>query len=308
MEDGFIDLALLQRFEEGLNPQEPEQSTVPAVLIGYGEISTIFRIGQAPLAYKRLPLFKSRAEAEAYARSCREYWRLLEETDLTLPEADIAVVDVPGRPTVVYIIQEMFPSGQIGHKLLHTLPERDLPMHIERIVMEISKVRRFNRLNGPALEAAMDGQISNWACIDNEDGPQIYYLDTSMPFFKKSGRVQFDPELFLQAAPGFLRWIFRLFFVKGVVERYFIPRQVFIDLAANLYKEQRPELVPVTVEIINRHFDDPSPLSVSEVEKYYRHDKFIWTLFLSLRRFDRWLTTRVFKGRYEFILPGRIER
>jgi len=44
------------------------------------------------------------------------------------------------------------------------------------------------------------------------------------------------------------------------------------------------------------------------VEKYYREDKFIWTLFLALRRMDRWLTTTIFRKRYEFILPGKIKR
>ncbi len=308
MDGVCIDLELLQRFEEGLNPQDLDQSPVRANLIGYGEISAIFQIGRESLVYKRLPLFKARVDAEVYARSCLEYWRLLEEAGLALPETETAVVEVTDRPTAVYIVQKIFPSERIGHKLLHTLPDRDLPGHIERIVVETSKIWRFNRLMRPASELALDGQISNWACLEGGSGPEIYYLDTSMPFFKKDGKVQFDPGLFLQAVPRFLRWIFRLLFVKDVVERYFIPRQVFIDLAANLYKEQRPDLAPIAVEIINRHIDDPTPLTVSDVEKYYRQDKFIWTLFLAMRRFDRWLTTKVFRGRYEFILPGKIER
>ena len=54
--------------------------------------------------------------------------------------------------------------------------------------------------------------------------------------------------------------------------------------------------------------DAMDPLTVGEVEKYYREDKFIWALFLFLRRLDRWLTTKLLRKRYEFILPGKIKR
>jgi hypothetical protein len=138
---------------------------------------------------------------------------------------------------------------------------------------------------------------------------QLYYIDTSTPLYRKDGQEQLDPELFLQSAPSFLRWIIRLLFLKDVMNRYYKPRQVYIDLAANLYKEQRPDLVTLTLDIINRHLsNDLEPLTAREVEKYYKEDKLIWTLFLAFRRLDRWLKTKVFRKRYEFILPGKIRR
>ena len=84
---------------------------------------------------------------------------------------------------------------------------------------------------------------------------------------------------------------------------------MYIDLAANLYKEQRPDLIPLTVTIINRQLGtDQKPLTVDEVDKYYREDKLIWSFYLSFRRIDRWLTTKIFRRRYEYILPGKIKR
>jgi hypothetical protein len=44
------------------------------------------------------------------------------------------------------------------------------------------------------------------------------------------------------------------------------------------------------------------------VKRYYTHDKLIWRAFLGLRKLDRWFTTRLAGRRYEFILPGRIQR
>ncbi len=82
-----------------------------------------------------------------------------------------------------------------------------------------------------------------------------------------------------------------------------------MDLAANLYKEQQPALIPLAVEIINTILSGSTkPLTEEEVARYYRQDKLIWTLYLAFRRLDRWFTTKLFRQRYEFILPGKIKR
>jgi hypothetical protein len=93
------------------------------------------------------------------------------------------------------------------------------------------------------------------------------------------------------------------------MNRYYNPRQVYMDLAANLYKEQRPDLIPLMVATINRYLTtDQKPLSEAEVASYYREDKLIWTLFLAFRRVDRWIKRCLLHRRYEFILPGKIKR
>jgi len=94
-----------------------------------------------------------------------------------------------------------------------------------------------------------------------------------------------------------------------VMDRYYNRRLVYLDLIANLYKEQRPDLIPIAIEIINNYLNaDEKPFNIEEIEKYYKEDKLIWTLFLAFRRFDKWLTTKILRRRYEFILPGKIKR
>ena len=66
-----IDVDLLQRFEAGIDPQHLERSDVPATLIGYGEISAIFRLGDAPVAYKRMPLFSDAGRGRGLRRHVR---------------------------------------------------------------------------------------------------------------------------------------------------------------------------------------------------------------------------------------------
>ena len=305
-----IDRNLLYQFEKELNPQDLENSPITATVLGFGEISTIFQIeDNASVAYKRMPLFSTQSSAERYARQYHEYCRLLEEAGLRLPDHETIIIQIPNRPVVIYIAQKQFPLEHFGHRLIHRLGPKDIRGLLEQIVFEIEKVWRFNHSLRPSLELALDGQISNWVRLKEGEGENIYYIDTSTPLYRKEGTEQLDPELLLQSAPSFLRWIIRLLFLEQVTNRYYDRRQVYMDFAANLYKEQRSDLVPLTIYIINGHLsDDLEPLTLREVAKYYREDRLIWTLFLAFRRVDRWLKIKLFRKRYDFILPGKIKR
>jgi len=310
-----VDEDLLTRFESGLDPARIEASQVPARLLGYGEISAIFQIsGDHQTAYKRMPLFSQRGGAEAYAARYHEYCALLTRSGLTLPESSTHIVAVPGHPVVLYIAQRRLPPERVAHKLLHTLEKEGVLELVDRIVTEIEKVWAFNRDRGPARELALDGQISNWVLMEEDGASRLYYLDTSTPLYRIDGEEQLDPKLLLQAAPSYLRWIFEQLFLDDVMTRYYDPRKVYTDLAANLYKEQRPDLIADTLQIINQQQgrqsrqDWPQPLTEKEIKRYYTEDKIIWSAFLNLRRFDRWVSTRLLRKRYEFILPGKIQR
>jgi len=300
---------LLDEFEKGLNPQKPAESKIPATIVGYGEISAIFAIeADKNHVYKRLPLFASRAAARHYQQMYLDYCSLLVKAGLCLPEHDSRIVAVPGRPAALYIAQKRLPAANFGHHLIHRLDpgaSLDLIAHATR---EIGKIWQFNSANLPEVELAIDGQLSNWV-RDPENSQTLCYIDTSTPLFRKQGVEQQDPELLLKSAPGFLRWIIRLFFLQDVMTRYYVPRLVFMDLIANLHKEQKSELIEPALERVNAHLPHgQTPLTKTEVDKYYREDKLIWVVFLGLRRLDRFFTTRLLRQRYEFILPGKIKR
>ena len=302
-----IDRTLVADFEAGLNPQALKKSRIPATILGYGEISIILQIGDnTDVAFKRMPLFSDREAAETYAGQFHEYCRYLGDAGLTLPHHETLVIEISDRPVVLYIAQERFPGGRFAHRLIHNMERAEATALLERAIMEIDKVWKFNASSHPALELAIDAQVSNWVVLENDE---ILYIDTSTPLYRKNKVEQMDPELFLQSAPVFLRWLIRWLFLKDVMNRYYDPRLVYMDLAANLYKEKCPELIPEAIRCINGYLPSgQQPLNPEEVEKYYKEDKLIWTLFLAFRRIDRWLTTRIFRKRYEFLLPGRIER
>jgi hypothetical protein len=317
-------LELLQEFEKGLDPRRPEESRIPAAVLGYGEISTVFAIeaeGLGGLAFKRLPLFYDKEEVDAYRSTYEEYNRLLtEEVGLRLPGYSHAFFpSQTGRP-IFYIVQGRLPSDSIGHHALHLLPREMVQVLVRRVLQELRRVWAFNRQQ-QRWQLGIDGQISNWS-IDEFDAQRpvvheattLTYLDTSTPLLRIEGIEQLDAELFLRSAPSFLVWILRLLFLEDVVDRYYDFRRVVIDLVANFYKEQRAELIPDILEVVNDFFAGEAadlgiqPIEEKEVRSYYREDALIWTLYLSFRRFDRFLQTRMLRREYPYILPGKIKR
>lgn len=285
----------LQQFESGLNPIAIEQSTIPAEVIGYGEISTVFEIqGDNQNAYKRLPLFDNQKIAEDYDQIYDSYCNYLKKIGLNLPDDKTVIITQANRPVVLYIVQKKHNPERFAHILTKSYNEIQFTKLINNVSLEIEKVWKFNSENISNKELAIDGQLSNWILTEDD---KIFYIDTSTPLFKLDGIEQLNPDLILKTAPSFLRWILRLFFLKDVMNRYYERRQVYMDLIANLYKEQRADLIPIAIETINVYLkNDEKPITVKEVEKYYKEDKLIWTLFLAFRRFDRWLTTKIFSS------------
>ncbi len=323
MEPAPINLNLLQEFEHGLDPQHPERSAIPARVLGYGEISTVFGIqaeGMEGLAFKRLPLFENETEVRRYQAVYDEYLSLLSgPIGLHLPPGSRAVVQGRSGKPVFYIIQRRLAAESIGNRALDYLSPAEAATLVQRILREMHKVWAFNR-GQKELRAAVDGQISNWAiegfdpAAPSLEKNHLRYLDTSTPLFRRNGQEQLDVELFLRSAPSFLVWVLRLLFLQEVVDRYYDPHLVAVDLVANFYKEQQVELIPLVIDVVNDFFRneaadlDIAPLDEQEVRAYYREDALIWRLYLSMRRLDRFLQVRLLRREYPYILPRNIKR
>ena len=320
METQTVDIAFLQEFEQGLNPSKPDQSKIPAQVLGYGEISTVFSIdaGDGQLAYKRIPSFKNMTEATDYVALYDESVVVFAEIGIELaPGKMVAFEGVNGRYTVIYLVQNKLNPHTIAHKVIHQLDSAQASALIVGIFGEFDKVFDFNIQNQGTIEVGFDGQLSNWAVtgFDAENGnlPEplnLVYLDTSSPLLRRDGVEQLDGEIFLRSAPSFLAWGLRKFYLDDVMTRYYDLRQVTIDLLANLFKEQKPELVPDLLRMANTRWANNalfSPITLDDIESYYKEDAFIWRLYLGSRRFDRSLH-HILRKPYPYILPGKIKR
>jgi hypothetical protein len=318
-----VDIELLKEFEKGLDPEHPEKSKIPAQVLGYGEISTIFEIESETttgLACKRLPIFQTRKEVENYEKLYNSYNAVLAEViGLKVPPYGFAWFTGEQDRITAFVIQQKLQPDSIGNRSIHILNTDNIRTLFLLILRQLNNLWEYNRAN-PDKALGIDGQISNWSIdqIDIKSGlgqdTGLIYFDTSTPLMKQEGAEQLNPELFLRSAPSFLVWLIRWLFLKDVMTRYYDARLVTIDLIANFYKEQRPELIPMLIETANKFYGSESdgleiePLTEKEVKSYYQEDKVIWTLFLAFRRFDRWLHRYILHRPYRYILPGHIKR
>ncbi len=318
-----INMDLLKEFEEKLNPAKPEESPIPAKILGYGEISTVFEVldeSQENIAFKRMPLFDDTEQVATYNKVYYQYHEWLSKIGITIPEYGATTVNTEKGRTVLYLYQKKLPEASIGNKLIHSVDLEQVEHLILVVLRDLLKVWDFNSSNAGAVQVAIDGQISNWAVKDWADGvtiddnSKLYYLDTSTPLFRINEQEQLDVELFLKPTPPGMRWILKKFYLQEIVDRYYDFRKVVIDLIANFYKEQLPNYVPAITELVNdfllteamRHNIDT--ISIEEIEEYYKDDASTWKLYLRMRRFHRFIKTKILRGYYAYILPGKIER
>ena len=302
-----IDIELLKRFEQELIPHDLSRSSIPAQIIGFGEISAIFKIGRDDtIIYKRIPIFPDFQTAESYKQMYFEYCSLIKQAGINLPEDDAVIIQAPGHPVVIYFVQHRFDSQFFCHNLINTLNEVETIEMLEQIMSALNRIWDFNKEQMPAIEIAIDCQLSNWVWVEQNGEKKLYLVDTSTPFLRKNSIEQLEVELLLKSVPVYIRWLVRMLDLDDVIGRYYDHKKVVTDLVANLYKEQRPDLIPVFLEVVNKYLDPE--LFQKEVDKYYKEDKMIWTLFSALRKAERFLTVNLLRKRYEFILPGAIKR
>jgi hypothetical protein len=302
-----IDTQLLNRFEQELIPHDLSRFSIPAQIIGFGEISAIFQIGaEEKIIYKRIPIFPDLKTAKSYRQMYFEYCSLLKQAGINLPEDDAIIIKIPLHPVVIYFAQQRFDDQFFCHNLINTLDERDRIEMLEQIMSALTRIWNFNKEKKPAFEIAIDCQLSNWVWIKENGKRKLYLVDTSTPFIRKNGTEQLDVELLLKSMPVYIRWLVRRLDLDDVIGRYYDHKKVMTDLVANLYKEQRPDLIPSFLKIVNKYLEQE--LTQEEIDKYYKEDKMIWTLFSALRKIDRFITVNLLRKRYEFILPGAVKR
>jgi len=318
-----INLDILKKLESSIDTLHPEGGKVPINILGYGEISLVFELVDDPqnLAYKRIPIFDTENQVKRHIWAYNEYNRILiNEVGLNLPEYDVAWFKDEEDKIKFYCVQEKISSESVGNRIIHELNAEDINTLIILAMREMKKVWLYNK-NHETIDLGLDGQISNFAVIGyNPNNPKIeentklIYFDTSTPMFRKNGVEAMDAELFLKSTPSFLRFLVKAAFLEEVVDRYYDWRLVSIDLIANFFKEQRPELIPGIINQVNKFFKEEArefnikPITFEEVQKYYKNDKMIWVIFQNARKIDRYLKTKLFKKKYDFYLPGKIKR
>ncbi len=318
-----IDIDLLKEFERTIDTKEPEKGEIPIKILGYGEISLVFEIVSDPehLAYKRIPIFDNEEQVERFIGAYNQYCKILQEdVGYNLPEHDVVWFRDDKETIQLYCIQKKVLSESVCNNVIHQVSEKEVETLVLLVMREMKKVWSYSK-NNEAIDLGLDGQISNFAIIDYDpNNPKVFedskllYFDTSTPFVKINGEEAMDFVLLLKSAPGFLRGILKAVYLEETVNRYYDWRKVSIDLVGNFFKEQREDLVPRLIELVNTFFKEEAsefeidPLNFEEIEKYYKADASMWSLFQRVRKFDRFIKTKILRKNYPFYLPGKIKR
>ena len=318
-----IDIELLKEFEKTIDTINPESGKIPIKILGFGEMSLVFEIigDPAHLAYKRIPIFDTEDQVKKHISAYNEYCRILEdELNFNLPEHKAIWFKDEKEQIQFYSIQAKIDPESVGNNVIHHINDDAVETLILLAVREMKKVWASNKKN-TNLKVGLDGQISNFAVMGYDsknptidDNTKLLYLDTSTPMYRINEVDAMDAELFLKSTPSFLRFLIKAMFLQEVLDRYYDWRLVIIDLIANFFKEQKPEIIPRLIQRINKFFKEEAnefeiaPLTLTEVQKYYKSDKMIWSIFQSARRIDRYLKTKLLRKKYDFYLPQKIKR
>jgi len=318
-----IDIELLKKFEKTLDTLHPEKGKIPIKILGFGEISLVFEILNDPvhLAYKRIPIFDNEKQVKRHIWAYKEYCRILtEEIKLSLPQHDAIWFKNEKDEIKLYCIQQKIDPEAVGNKVIHQVSDEEIETLVLLTMREMKKVWTLNKEN-KTLDVGLDGQISNFVVVDYDpsnprinEASKLLYLDTSTPLFRRNNVEAMEAELFLKSAPSFLRFLIKALFVQEVVDRYYDWRLVAIDLIANFFKEQKPEIIPRLIRRVNKFYSEEvkdfeiEPITYEEVYKYYKNDKMIWVIFQNARRLDRFIKTKLLKKSYDFYLPDKIKR
>ena len=261
----------------------------PLRVLGYGEITlTLGWPSEEPeLALKRLPVFRSQVQLDAYEALLRHYLGELERRGVNVVETNL--VRTGGSPPHAYLVQPLVPEADLLDRVLESArPDRGEAL-----------LRTLADTVARAVDSSvgLDAQVANWAV----SGDQLADLDVSTPLMRSpAGEDLLDVSLFLSIYPAALHVPLRRV-AHDVMGDFHNPRQVLVDVASNLVKERLDRWLPAMLAAANRHVSPP--ITQAEVSAYFRRDRRLWLLMQRLRRADRAWQRRVRRRAYPFLLP-----
>ncbi len=266
-------------------------------ILGYGEISPVLAVTTqgSRFAVKRLPVFASREAFERYRQCFDDYLEALAGAGVqpvTTALQDVTRTD--GR-VAAYCVQPALEASDIGPAVFASSDGERAERMLDAIMTAITQA--------VTPQLGLDAQLSNWVLVDDE----LSYLDLTTPLLRDAeGAERLDTELFLASLPWALRGAVRRFLLQGILDKYYQPRGVLLDFAANLLKEKLEPFVAKVIERAKSQLD--VELTLDEVRRYYADDARTWALLQRLRRWDRAWQRGVRRRPYPFLLPGDIER
>ncbi len=297
-----IDRARLEAFERALDPARPEALPEGAALVGFGEISMVFRLAHDPgRVFKRVAGLGA-DEVLAYRQVVEAYVARLDAAGVRVAPTELVEVEnAAGRP-IAYLAQRAVDPATLGPRVARDAGDAALAALLGAILEHADAALRRG--------AGLDAQLSNWALARPGAQDDLIYLDLTTPMLREGGREVLDLSFMLRSLPLPVRLAMRATRAdRAMMDRYYARRTVALDLVSNLVKEDLAARLPAAIEIANRwlrRFGE-RPLEVAEVRADYRKDARMWAFLHAARRQDRWVRTRLGRG-YDWAIAPSIDR
>lgn len=302
--------------EHRLDPANPTRAGTGVDLLAYGEVSGVCTYAGLPgRVLKRMSGFSGRAHALAYSGIVERYVSILCDLGVPVAPTEVTVVEpVPGCP-VAYVVQPRLDPERFGNSLLRRCNLEDIFPLLDRVLDLVHRVLGANGMRADGREVAIDAQLSNWHWPEHGDGRRPVLVDVATPFMTREGTLEIGVELFLAAYPAPVRWwLRRTRAVERYIADYFRFDLTVADLIGNFIKEGAPDKIPGAVAFANEWIarqpdrEQLGRIDEQAVRRYYAKDAANLELSLRARRLGRFVTTKLLRRRYDFILPGSITR
>lgn len=288
----------LEALEERVHHAVVSGDESALTIIGYGEITTVLLLETANgiFAVKRLPVMKSRESAEHVAATIQQYTDALSGRGVHIVPNEARILEHNPNSFIVYCVQTALNEADLATNWFKAHSAEECLAQFIRIADTLKAC--------VCPEVTPDGQLSNWALVDNE----LLYLDVSTPFMRNaSGASVLDWSNYMGPIPAPLRGYY-LKEVPKVLNKYFTLRGQLLDLLGNLRKEELDHLAPMLTGYVNERFDFDQPITDDEIRRYYNEDAKMYALVERLRKADRWFQNTILRRTYPYLLAPNVVR
>jgi hypothetical protein len=260
-------------------------------IIGAGEITCV--LAWRGHACKRLPPFADPARLAAYQQLLAEYIDRLRGAGVTPLETAVRTL-VRGERHVAYLVQPRIASEACLPAWMRRAPQPDAIAMAGRVMDAVLACNTAN--------VGIDANLSNWLV---EQGQPVY-LDVSTPMLRDaSGRHRLDTEIFVATLPALVRAPVRKYFVNDLLDRYFVPRNVFENLLGDLPNSKLDGLTEALLAQANTRIDQP--LTMKQIDAYRREDRLTWKAIRQLLKLEQFWRSTVMRSPYPHLLPSQFK-
>ena len=261
-------------------------------ILGAGEITCVF--GWRDHACKRLPPFAHEADAHHYAALLDRYVTTLRAAKLTVLDTALGWCQPRADKVVAYVVQRAQPRHSLLPSHLREAPRAEALALFRQVLAHV--------VAAVSPRLGLDAQLTNWCLVDGT--PCL--LDTTTPLMRDEHGAELLPtEAFVSALPSAIRWFIRRYYVKRLLDRFYAPREVMLDVLGNLINHGLDAYTDDFLAETNRVLS--APLTRQQIDRYRRQEALTWRWLRRLLRVEQLWRRKIRRSGDALVLPWQFQ-